>query len=129
MKSSNAAKELILYTVIACISIGLAYSLHSNNEFESTITYGDFSSYGVTETAPVVVYSSEKCPACNELKAYFKQKNISAVIHDWEKEPTEFNPLIENNINGVPIIFIKGTMIRGYDQSLLEDTLVKNRLL
>ena len=120
-------KELLLYGVIALISVTGVYLYQTNSTSELVIVEnGDYAEYGVTAHSPVIVYSATWCSACNALKAELKRLDVEYTNFDYEKDKQHFTRLHQNGVNVIPIIFVKNTMIKGFDKSLLQAVLEQN---
>lgn len=122
-------REVVLYLSIAIVSLGGAYFFVQSKNLDFAVSYGDFSEYGVSDSTPLVVYASRNCEACQKLRYYLETNKIDYVLHEYETDESSFVLLIKNNINGVPVIFINDTMIRGFNESLTRDMLIENELL
>lgn len=71
----------------------------------------------------VVLYATEWCGYCKKTREFFKDNNIAFIEFDVEKSKEgkkEYNQL---KGKGVPLVVINGKVIRGYNPSLMKETL------
>lgn len=72
----------------------------------------------------VTVYSTPTCPWCDKVKDYLKDKNIDFTEHDVSKDYSRAMEMIEKSgQRGVPVLDIEGTIIVGFNQAVIDQTL------
>jgi len=80
----------------------------------------------MSDTNPVVVYSTSWCGFCKMAKDYLDSKGIAYVDKDIEADQAAYNELmgkIEGNYMGVPVLDVKGTIILGFDRPKIDAAL------
>lgn len=71
----------------------------------------------------VVLYATEWCGYCRKTREFFKQHKIAFVEYDIEKSAegrAQYNQL---NGSGIPLVVIRGEVIRGYDPGSFKNAL------
>lgn len=74
-------------------------------------------------SSSVVLYATDWCGYCKKTRQFFKDNNIAYVEFDIEKSvegKKEYNQL---KGKGIPLVVINGIVIRGYNPSLMKETL------
>lgn len=71
----------------------------------------------------VVLYATEWCGYCAKTRAFLKEKNIDYVEYDIEKSAEGKAQYQSLNGRGVPLVIVKGKLIRGYNPSLMQSLL------
>lgn len=71
----------------------------------------------------VVLYATEWCGYCAKTRAFLKQNNIDYMEYNIEKSAEGKAQYQSLNGRGVPLIIIKGKLIRGYNPSLMQSLL------
>jgi len=72
----------------------------------------------------VVVYTSNTCGYCHQVKDYFKEKNVTFEEKNVSEDKIARKELMSKGIMGVPAIFIDDeTMIQGFDKKKIDETL------
>ena len=118
-KSAPLIKELLLYLGIAIISLCAIYIWKFNHRPTTPITKGNFAQYGVTEGNPIVIYTAETCKACQALKTTLKELRVQYVNVDLDDSPQRHEQLHQQNIRNVPVIFVRDTMVVGFNKDLV----------
>lgn len=74
--------------------------------------------------AKVEIYTTPTCHYCHMAKEYFKEHNIEYVEHDVAADTQARTEMVEKSGQmGVPVIFINGNMVIGFDQDKIEELL------
>lgn len=74
----------------------------------------------------IVLYRTAWCGYCNKASAFLKRKKVAFVEKDIEKDPDAKAELERKaaaagfRLGGVPVIDVRGTFVRGFDQQALE---------
>lgn len=71
----------------------------------------------------VVLYATEWCGYCRKTREFFKQNNIAFVEYDIEKSAEGRAQYDQLRGSGIPLIVIRGEVLRGYDPSALKRAL------
>lgn len=82
----------------------------------------------MTQTNPVIIYSTAWCGFCKMAKQYLDGKNVPYVEKDIEADESARNELLEKvhgNFQGVPVIDIDGSVILGFDRPKIDEALQK----
>lgn len=74
----------------------------------------------------VVLYATEWCGYCAKTRAFLKEKNIDYVEYDIEKSAEGKAQYQLLNGRGVPLVIVKGKLIRGYNPSVIQDVFSDN---
>ena len=72
----------------------------------------------------VVLYATEWCGYCKKAREFFKQNNIAFVEYDIEKSTEGKAQYDQLRGSGIPLIVIRGEVLRGYDPNAMK-TLLK----
>ncbi|WP_416198875.1 MAG: Glutaredoxin-like protein, YruB-family [Sporanaerobacter sp.] len=75
--------------------------------------------------ADVVIYSTNTCPHCVAAKEYFAQKGISYTEKNVQTDMQARKELMNMGHMGVPVIFVDGEEVVGFDRDRLEQLLNK----
>ncbi len=62
----------------------------------------------------VELYATSWCPACRAAREYFNRKGVAFEEFDVEKDPQAGDRFTALGGNGVPLVVIDGTPVRGY---------------
>ena len=71
----------------------------------------------------VVLYATDWCGYCAKTRAFLKQNNIDYVEYDIEKSAEGRVQYQSLNGRGIPLVIVKGKLIRGYNPDLLKELL------
>lgn len=71
----------------------------------------------------VELYATSWCPACAQARAYFDGKGVAYVEYDIEKDAQAAARFAQYGAKGVPLIRVRGTLIRGFSPSALDAAL------
>ncbi|MDD5440267.1 MAG: Uxx-star family glutaredoxin-like (seleno)protein [Candidatus Omnitrophica bacterium] len=72
----------------------------------------------------VKIYSTPTCPYCTRAKDYLKKNNISFENIDVSEDQDKAQEMVKlSGQMGVPVIDIDGTVIVGFDQERIAETL------
>ncbi|WP_281560269.1 glutaredoxin domain-containing protein [Thalassomonas sp. RHCl1] len=103
-------------TAIALITLW-GYNAQADERIHARGTYGNYSSFGVTDDLPVVVYTASWCDACTELMAFLQQREVAFKTVDIGKDPAAAKLLKAKNLRSLPVIIIKNTLLQGFSKS------------
>ena len=67
----------------------------------------------------VILYSTRWCPYCAKTRDFFHYANIPFTEYDIEESASHFKEYQQYGGNGVPLIVIGRTIIRGYDPAAI----------
>ena len=77
----------------------------------------------------VIVYSTQTCPHCSNVKAYLLQKGIEFEDYDVSQDKEKAKEMIiKSGQKAVPVLEINGRIVVGFDRKLIEDALSRERL-
>lgn len=72
----------------------------------------------------VTIYTTPSCHFCHAAKEFFSANNIQFTDHDVSVSADKRKEMIEKSGQmGVPVIFIGGEMVVGFDQPKLKELL------
>jgi mycoredoxin len=71
----------------------------------------------------VVLYATAWCGYCAKTRAFFKENNIDYIEYDIEKSTEGRAQYQSLNGRGVPLVIVKGKLIRGYNPGLMQSLL------
>lgn len=71
----------------------------------------------------VVLYATDWCGYCKKTREFFKQNNIAYVEYDIEKSAEGRAQYEQLHGSGIPLIMIRGNVLRGYDPNALKRAL------
>lgn len=78
----------------------------------------------------IIIYVTQWCPYCKQLKAYLKDKNISYLERDIESSDENILALYNSiGSEGIPKIIIGDIAINGFNKAKLEEELIKLNLI
>lgn len=77
------------------------------------------------QTAKVIVFSTPTCTYCNQLKRYFKEKNIKFKDIDVSKDTAAMLDMQKRTggNSGVPVTLINNKPIIGFDKNKINQLL------
>ncbi|KEI73107.1 glutaredoxin [Endozoicomonas elysicola] len=73
--------------------------------------------FSVQHGGKVILYSAEWCGYCKETRKLLEHQNIPFYEYDIEKSAEGFKQFKRLKGKGVPLVFIGGEVVRGYDPS------------
>ncbi|MDX6769516.1 MAG: glutaredoxin domain-containing protein [Elusimicrobiota bacterium] len=68
----------------------------------------------VKPAARVELYATSWCPACRAAREYFGDKGVAFEEYDVEKDPQAGQRFLALGGNGVPLVVIDGTPVKGF---------------
>lgn len=68
----------------------------------------------------VVLYATEWCGYCKKTRDFFKEHHIAYVEYDIEKSAEGRAQYDQLHGSGIPLIMIRGKVLRGYDPNALK---------
>ncbi len=72
----------------------------------------------------VTIYTTPSCGYCTMAKNYFRQKNIKFTEYDVAGNTAKADEMVRKSGQmGVPVIDIKGQIIVGFNQPVIENAL------
>lgn len=72
----------------------------------------------------VIVYSTETCPFCKQVKAFLKKNNVEYKDIDVSSNQEAAQEMIQKSSQmGVPVIDVDGNILIGFDQQKLSELL------
>ena len=71
----------------------------------------------------VVLYATDWCGYCKKTREFFSQHNIAYVEYDIEKSAEGKAQYDRLRGSGIPLIVIRGDVMRGYDPNALKKAL------
>ncbi len=71
----------------------------------------------------VVLYATEWCGYCKKTRDFFQQHNIAYIEYDIEKSAEGRRQYDQLHGSGIPLIMIRGKVLRGYDPQALKAAL------
>jgi mycoredoxin len=71
----------------------------------------------------VVLYATEWCGYCKKTREFFRQHNIAYVEYDIEKSAEGRAQYDQLHGSGIPLVMIRGQVMRGYDPDALKEAL------
>lgn len=72
------------------------------------------------QAAEIQIYTASYCFDCKRAKTYMKSQGILFVEHDIEHDIDRRREFYERGGKGIPLIFIGGQMMHGFDQEQFE---------
>ncbi|MAG50484.1 NrdH-redoxin [archaeon] len=74
--------------------------------------------------AKIIVYSTESCPYCHQLKDFLKKNKIKFTNIDVSKDKEKSKEMIDKSGQmGVPVMDIDGKIIIGFDKEKIKKEL------
>lgn len=71
----------------------------------------------------VVLYATSWCGYCAKTRDFFKANKIDYVEYDIEKSAEGKAQYDQLNGSGIPLVVIRGEVVRGYNPSVFKDAL------
>jgi len=71
----------------------------------------------------VIIYSTNTCPHCVAAKEYLTEKGISYTEKNVQTDMSARKELMSKGHMGVPVIYVDGTEVVGFDKPRLEELL------
>lgn len=75
--------------------------------------------------ADVTIYSTNSCPHCVAAKEYFNEKGISFTEKNVQTDVAARKELMKMGHMGVPVIFIDGEEVVGFDRERIDQLINK----
>jgi glutaredoxin len=75
----------------------------------------------------VILYMTAWCPYCRLAREYLQTLNVNLVEYDVEKNREKAAEFKAKGGNGVPLIDVEGTVIKGYNQESLKSAVEEKR--
>ena len=73
--------------------------------------------------ADIKIYTSNTCVFCKAAKQYFTEKDIEFTEMNIDENPDAVEYLVSKGYRGVPVIYIDGEDIVGFDKPAIEEKL------
>lgn len=71
----------------------------------------------------VLVYTSNACRFCTLAKEYLSEKGVEYTEKNVNTDAEARKEFVSKNLVGVPVIFVDGEMVHGFDRNKLEELL------
>lgn len=68
----------------------------------------------------VVLYATEWCGYCKKTREFFNQHHIAFIEYDIEKSAVGRDQYDQLHSSGIPVVVIKGEVLRGYNPSEMQ---------
>ena len=119
-------KSILAFSALLIIFIGAGQlAARMVNESNNTVSVktGDYSTYGVTDLQPIVMYTLSTCGNCVEAKAYLDSKGVEYL----EKEVMSSQEIASEagrlELSGVPAIIIGERLIVGFHKKEIDEAI------
>lgn len=111
------------YLVIIAV-IFLAYQ-YRGEIFNTSVfkTTGSSDKVEFAKTEDVVLYGTKTCGYCKKVRAMLSERGIPYTDIDLQRSAEGRKRFEELNGNGVPLLVIRGEVIRGYDERRIKQAL------
>ena len=103
-------KSLIRLSVV--LSVVAVVALNWSSIHQLLVSRPNFAALHVE---PVVMYGTDWCGNCKMTRAYLRKNNIPFFEYDVEKSPEGQRQYKALQGNGVPLLLVKNSVIRGYN--------------
>jgi mycoredoxin len=123
LRRLSEAGLLVMMVAIGFWAGPRARDLYSCIFPEPTYTVGDYSAIYAEGGKSVVIFTSSTCPFCKQARALLSGERIDYrdyVIDQSSDSKLKYESL---GVNGVPVLFIGGRRIIGYDEKSIRDSL------
>ena len=77
----------------------------------------------------VILYATSWCPNCAQTRKFLKASNVPYFEYDVDKSSEGQRQFKGLHGNGVPVILIKNTVIRGYNPNAIFTALKENSII
>ena len=77
----------------------------------------------------VVLYGASWCPNCAQTRTFLKKINVPYFEYDVDKSSEGQRQFKQLQGNGVPLILVNNTVIRGYNPNAIFTAIKDNRLI
>lgn len=71
----------------------------------------------------VTIFTSNTCGYCQEAKRWMDQNGHAYTEKNVNTDPEARAELIKNGFMGVPVIYVDGEVVQGFDKTKLEELL------
>ncbi|PHS35174.1 MAG: NrdH-redoxin [Alkaliphilus sp.] len=71
----------------------------------------------------VVIYSSDTCVYCSEVKKYLRGLNVSFTEKNVSTDVEARKDMMKKGFMGVPIVFIDNHVVQGFDKEKIDQLL------
>lgn len=73
----------------------------------------------------VILYTTSWCPACKRARAYLHARDVDFVEKDVERDRAALEEMLRKSggARGVPVIDVRGTILRGFARGAIERAL------
>ncbi|MCF2909406.1 glutaredoxin family protein [Pseudoalteromonas sp. DL2-H2.2] len=127
VKQSAALAVMLLFGL--CLGVALKYGYTKLTYHPHVITQDTSAHYEGTDK-PVILYTTQWCQYCKQVKSYFKQHNINYLSRDIESDDQRIETLFDSLQRAdIPQIIIGNKVITGTNLSVVEKTLREQSFL
>jgi mycoredoxin len=109
--------------IFVLVAIGLFQFWNKSEPVQSTALTA------VAQHEKVILYATSWCGYCKKTRALLADNKIEYIEYDIETSEEGLKQHEQLGGNGVPVLDIKGTVIHGYDEVKITDTLKSMQLI
>lgn len=87
---------------------------------------GEISILTAADQAPKVeIYTASYCPECKRAKTFLRSQKIDFIEYDIEHDIDKRREFYARGGKGIPLFFINGKVMHGFDQTQFESLFLK----
>jgi len=116
-------KSILTFIALLIIFIGagqLAARMVNESNKTVTVITGDYSTYGVTESQPIVMYTLSTCGNCVDAKAYLDSKGVEYLEKEVLSSQEFSSEAGRLNVSSVPATIIGDRLIVGFNKEEID---------
>ncbi|HEY7886464.1 MAG TPA: glutaredoxin family protein [Cellvibrionaceae bacterium] len=110
--------------IIAVIFLAFQFrgEIFNSSSFESSSSSGK-ASFVSANNQDVVLYGTQSCGYCKKVRTMLRERGIPYADIDVQRSAEGAKRFKELNGNGVPLMVIRGEVIRGYNETRIKQAL------
>ncbi|MGE4262829.1 glutaredoxin domain-containing protein [Shewanella sp.] len=125
--NTKLIKEFSLYFLILIAAIFSGYGVKQAYAWYNTpskVFEQNTDAHFLGTDKKIVIYTTQWCPYCKQLRAYLNREKIAYEDRDIEIHNEKIDRLYASiNKEAIPIIVLKGKVFIGFDEKLLDSEL------
>lgn len=129
MNFKSILTSIVVIALALGLGVGAGYLVRNSGMLGggggggAQVAQGDYSDVYAKAGGEVVMYSLSTCPFCKQAKALLEKQNVSFVERVIDKDEAARKEADGLKINSVPVIYVGGNRMSGFDEAKLVELL------